>query len=229
MLQQEFGRVDRTHSAEPGEHYYRILLNVNTWLSLWTRNQREKNPAVRRRHDDNLFDVTELLLLPHECYHVALERAFENPNTFDENRLGECGNQCSFCTNEYRQIAGAVSRRRLVAALKTQIFDRGAVKAYEFVSFINDNKNMGQLKKQIWGETANVSPGNVHGLVLMLLAAGIIEPVLASDELTGSDKIKGKDVLIRLAKYKVVRGSQPYEDFVINNSNSWKGFHLLND
>ena len=36
--------------AEHGEHFYRIYLNVPTYLSLWLRIQSESNRTVRERN-----------------------------------------------------------------------------------------------------------------------------------------------------------------------------------
>ncbi len=87
-------------------------------------------------------------------------------------------------------------------------------------------KNMGQLRKQIWGENASVSPGQIHGLALQLFASGIIEPFLVSDDIAGRDKIMGKHVMVHLAKHTVNSGSQSYDDFIMNDDAMWAGFFL---
>ena len=87
MLYQEMGRVNRLLLASPGEHKYQVYKNVNTFIGLWMRTQREKVASVRKRQVMELRRCLEVLVLPVECYHLALEREFENPATFDPSRM----------------------------------------------------------------------------------------------------------------------------------------------
>lgn len=68
-----------------------------------------------------------------------------------------------------------MSKPALIGALQANIFARGAVRADKFVSYITDKKNTNKLMKSIWGEKANTTVGQIHGLVLMLFAANIVE------------------------------------------------------
>ena len=191
-LVQEMGRVDRAHDAKPGEHAYYIYQNVTTYLSLWIRSQRQPNPDVRNRHEKQLYEVMKSLMLPDRCYHEVVEEMFENPATYKSR--GPCGNLCSYCTSDYKNFSGAISKERLVAHLQTNIFDRGAVRADKFVTFLTDKSNMNKIKKSIWGETTNAPAGMIHGLVLMLLAADLVKPQLVSKDKVGTSDIKMKDV-----------------------------------
>jgi len=126
-LMQEMGRVARNILEEAGTNDYNIYLNVNTFLTLWIRAQRQPTDAVRSRHVDQLMSVTKALLLPSQCYHVSLEQHFKNPNTFTDR--GPCQTQCSYCTNDFANFTGAVSKKHLIAALQANIFHRGSVRA----------------------------------------------------------------------------------------------------
>ena len=117
----------------------------------------------------------------------------------------------------------------MIATLEANIFFDRIVPANKFVTFLNDDANMSRIKRQIWGDDAakSVTPGQVHGLVLMMFAAGMIEPYLGTGNIKRKD-LRAKHVNVRLAKEKVIKDGIEYEDFVVNNDAAWKGFNLKN-
>ena len=71
-----------------------------------------------------------------------------------------------------------------------------------------------------------MAPGQVHILVLMLFAAGMIEPALADGLSPGTGKrICLKDVMVQLCKQRVGKGESSYDDFVINDDTKWEKFN----
>ena len=84
---------------------------------------------------------------------------------------------------------------------------------------------MGRLKKQIWGELASVTPANVHALILMLIAAKMIELFIPKSHLIGKDALRLKDASLRLAKHTATKDDGDYADFVINDPAQWKSFN----
>ena len=224
-LIQEIGRVDRLLDALYGANVYCIYMNVKTFLSIWIRSQRQSNADVRRRHEKQLFQVLRFLVLPDRCYHEAIEEHFENPATYQSR--GKCGNLCSFCTGAYKKFSGAISKDHLIGALIANIFDRGDnVSGDRFVGFMTDNKNMNRIKKSVWGDSTAVPSGQVHGLVLMLFAAGIIYPTLASDDLVGSKTLKPKDVKVCLKKVLMEDATGTYDAYAANDDSYWTKFQL---
>jgi len=160
---QEMGRVDRLHTAEVGSNSYNIYLNLNTYLGLWWRVQSEKNASVRDRLNDELQSILRCLIMPQKCYHSMIEEHFENPN--QRSMKEGCGEQCSF------------SKSALIAILTTQVFDKGFVPATSLVSKISSNENK-RFKQAIWrtkAAQAQVNAGQVHALVLMLIASKILQ------------------------------------------------------
>jgi len=223
MMAQELGRVNRMLLAVPGEHGYFVYANVTSYLSLWIRAMRQPSKRVRDRHEEQLLNNTARLILPTECYHTSIEREFENPATFVDR--GPCGTLCSYCTGGTKKLTGRFSRVKLIAALMSNIFDRGSVLAKKFVGFITDKTNQNKLRKQIWGDGVGVSSGNIHALVLQLLVAGMIEPFLQPEDMAGNDNIQTKHVMLRLKKRIVPGDDGDFDDFMLHNRESWSGFN----
>ena len=83
MLLQEFGRVDRDQTLEPGENKYSVELSFMCFVSIYSRVMRESNASDRRKQLSSLFDVLDVLVLPQKCQHVLMEEYFENPERID--------------------------------------------------------------------------------------------------------------------------------------------------
>jgi len=167
-----------------------------------------------------------VIVTPTECYHTAVEREFECPLTFVDR--GRCPNLCPYCTGAYKDFAGTVNRTELVGALTSSIFDRGQVAAMKLVSFINDEKNSGKLRRSIWGKKT-IKTGQVHGLVLMLFAAEIIEPTFKEGVSAGRNNHRLKDIDVRLVKKTFQRDGSSYEGFALNDPNAWSAFQFNSD
>jgi len=84
MLLQEFGRVDRDQTLEPGENKYTVELSFMCFVSIYSRVMRESNASDRRKQLSSLFDVLDILVLPQKCQHVLMEEYFENPESIDD-------------------------------------------------------------------------------------------------------------------------------------------------
>lgn len=95
MLLQEFGRVDRDQTLEPGENKYTVELSFMCFVSIYSRVMRESNASDRRKQLSSLFDVLDVLVLPQKCQHVLMEEYFENPESIDDRVA--CGGLCSYC------------------------------------------------------------------------------------------------------------------------------------
>ena len=219
-LVQEMGRVNRLLDGVPGEHGYHVYLNVSTFLSLWIRAQRQTDAHVRERNEMQLHDVICFLVLPDGCYHDKIEKHFERPATYV--RRGACDDQCSFCNGDYKDFCGRISKEHLIGALQANIFDRGAVRADKLVTFLTDKANTNKLKKSVWGETADVSAGQIHGVVLMLFASGLLELRLSDPKLAGRQSILAKDVMVFLSKYSETDvNGESYDKLKIHNPMAW--------
>ena len=135
---------------------------------------------------------------------------------------------CSYCNPTERDCCGPVSKDRLVGALHANIFSRASIQADQIVTFITDRANKNRLSKSIWGATAKVSAGKVHGLVLKLILSGLIDLRLASNDLAGTEKIKMKDVVVSLSKVTLTSSDGvPYDDLAINVPAKWEHFEFI--
>ena len=209
----------------PGEHGYHVYINVSTFLSLWIRAQRQVDQHVRERNELQLYEVLWFLVLPDGCYHDKIERLFERPVTYA--RRGACHDQCSYCNGDYKDFAGRISKEHLIGALQANIFDRGAVRADKLVTFLTDKSNTNRLKKSVWGETKEVCCGQVHGVVLMLFASGLLELRLSDPKLTGQNNILAKDVMVFLSKYSATAlNGETYDRLKIHNPRAWSRLQL---
>ena len=119
-----------------------------------------------------------------------------------------------------------MSKPNLLGALKANIFARGSVSANKFVAYITDKKNTNKLTKSIWGEKSNTSPGQIHGLVLMLLAANIVELSVVNESKVGTADLQVADVEISLTKVKVSGNDSEYDQLAIHIDDYWNGFNF---
>ena len=224
-LVQEMGRVNRLLNGVTGEHAYHVYINVSTFLSLWIRAQRQVDQHVRERNEMQLYEVLRFLVLPDGCYHDKIEGQFEHPATYA--RRGACDDQCSYCNGDYKDFAGRISKEHLIGALQANIFDRGAVRADKLVTFLTDKSNTNRLKKSVWGETKEVSCGQVHGVVLMLFASGLLELRLSDPNMAGRQNILAKDVMVFLSKYSATDiNGEKYDRLKISDPSAWPRFQL---
>jgi hypothetical protein len=192
------GRVDRLHSSEVGTDYYNIYLNLNTFLSLWLQVQSEKNESVKDWLHCHLMFILKYPILPDDCYHLVIERHFENQTT--GTLKDPCATQCSFCNGTYKNYCPRISKSQLIAVLTTQVLHKGFFSATSLVPMISSSENK-RVKEAIWRGNANkVTPGQVHALILMLIAAKILKLQLPQQHHDTKQFLALKSVEIGLAK-----------------------------
>jgi hypothetical protein len=221
-LVQEMGRVDRLLNAPRGSQCYRVFLNVNTFLMLWVRTQGEEDAALRDRYESQLYQVLRFLIISSKCYHEAIEEHFENPATYELR--GPCLDNCTFCCGEHVDLSGAISKQHLMGALQANIFVRGSVPAKNLVTLLTDKRGKFRLRNSIWGKV--VESGKVHGLVLMMLASGMLQLQLKSPRLLGQKNIKLDNVVVVLARRRVITEDSYIDTLAINDDEVWNHFHL---
>lgn len=213
---QEMGRVDRLHNMEHGTNSYRVYINLNTFLSLWIRVHSEPNVNVQVRQMEHLMEILTLLVLPQQCYHDAIEHHFEHPTLYESNP--SCGKRCSFCDGSYRHICGDVSNNHLISLLTTRVFEKGNVSAMSLISMINSPSNR-RVKDAIWLGKKDVTPGNVHALILMLIASNIIHlhlpPSVSTQKLVPISKVE-----VSLTKQPSIADVE-FETFALYLDSNW--------
>ena len=214
---QEMGRVDRLHTTTSETmNMYNIYLNLNTFLGLWLRVQKESNANVHARLSDDLMDILNLLVLPRRCYHDVIEEHFENPCSYESTP--SCDSHCSFCDGTYVTLCGPISKAQLVCLLTTNIFENGKVYAMSLLSTISSPSNK-QYKEAIWRGKKDVSAGSVHALILMLIAANIVQLELDNNSLQNDVPIMGRVQLALTKQYAHV--GDDFETFSIYIDSTW--------
>lgn len=98
--------------------------------------------------------------------------------------------------------------------------------ANSLVGLFTDKKNNGSIRTAIWGEGTTVDAGKVHGLVLMLIASGILELQVPTCQIGKKNGILPNDVLIRLAVREVHGSDGSANDLVMYDDDVWTKFHL---
>ena len=66
----------------------------------------------------------------------------------------------------------------------------------------------------------------MHGLVLMLFAAGIVYPSLPSPDQIGSKTLKPKDAMVYLKRVSMEDDTGTYDSYAANDPSYWSRFHL---
>ena len=95
------------------------------------------------------------------------------------------------------------------------------------MTFLTDKSNTNRLKKSVWGETKEVSCGQVHGVVLMLFASGLLELRLSDPNMAGLQNILAKDVMVFLSKYSATDiNGEKYDRLKISDPSAWPRFQL---
>jgi hypothetical protein len=107
--------------------------------------------------------------------------------------------------------------------LTTRIFEKGSIPAMSFVAMISSKSNK-RIKQAIWKGNANVMPGNVHALVLMMLATNILS-ITAPFSSTPENNVPLKSVQFSLTKQFAYTDDE-FETFAINIDSNWEGIPI---
>ena len=91
-LVQQLGRVDRKGNTEPGSNTYEIYVDFFSYASLSLRIMKLECKEEQKIQITQLYQVLELVVLPTEYYHVAMERYFERETSADHP---SCPKHCS--------------------------------------------------------------------------------------------------------------------------------------
>jgi superfamily II DNA helicase RecQ len=192
-LLQEMGRVNRGPRV-PGDLHdrYHLYLNCNLFLSLLLRIMQEPSMKERSIQLKDLMEVARFLLLPERCYHLSLEEHFEDPGVFLNRE--PCYSKCSYCLGDHRHTTTHFRRASLVSFLNTKVFLLGPVPVAKLIKCIGDNKT-----KVFTTAAYKLNQGVVHGLVLQLIAAGIVSIYVADEAKEGTSRLTISDFMVNWA------------------------------
>lgn len=117
-LVQQLGRVDRKGTSTPGSNTYEVHLDFNCYVSLFMRIMTCSDSGECKRQLEQLHLVMQLLLMPSQCYHMAIEKHFE----FDEDREKEpCHQFCLYCLGQCALFTKRVNRHGVVSFLTQRL------------------------------------------------------------------------------------------------------------
>jgi hypothetical protein len=117
-------------------------------------------------------------------------------------------------------VCGTVSKSQLISLLTTRVFDKGSVSAVSLVSLITSPSNK-RVKAAIWGGKKNITAGNAHALILMLIASKIVQLELPTKANTNTQHTPLRDVQVSLRK-QFAHADDEFETFSILIDENWK-------
>jgi hypothetical protein len=132
---------------------------------------------------------------------------------------------CSYCLGHHVHFAGEVSKAHVIGALQANIFRKGSVDAKRLVLLITDKNHKYEVSQGIWGK--KVESGKVHGLVLMMIASGILQFELKSQTVhDNKDDLKLDHVRVVLTEPKITASNGACDTLSINDETLRHHFHL---
>jgi len=200
-LVQEFGRVDRNQTLQPGENKYTVEVSFMCFVSIYSRVMRESNALDRRKQLSSLFDMLDVLVSPQKCQHVLMEEYFENPELINDRVA--CGSLCLYCGDlSGKEKApwnlGRINRSYLTDWL-IYFFNGNTVSPASLIRLVKANKEC-ILEGYAKGDK---SMSAVHALCLLSLRLRIIDinvTEVKKEERTTKHDLGGKDVVLRLGR-----------------------------
>ena len=108
---QEFGRVDRSISALPGENEYIVHISFSSVVSLCARIMKTSSAAERAIQLGAMHEVLRFLLTPTECYHSHVERYFEGDAAGEKEDSSKVGTDKFSDGDVYLRLGNGVNER----------------------------------------------------------------------------------------------------------------------
>jgi superfamily II DNA helicase RecQ len=199
-LMQEMGRLNRDDQAREPPDKYHLFVSFTLFMGLYLRIMKAKQQSERDIQLGELMDVLRFLLLPHNCYHLTLKSYFGHPSLAQPRlpcgRLFSCGNRCTYCRKDHHQFSTPFHKGKLVHYLSTKVFLQGPTGVAKMIKLLGENK-------KVYFPTgfSSLPQGKIHGLVLQLIAAGIVSLGIAplSSSKVGTDRLSSSDVELNWA------------------------------
>eukprot|EP00956_Cyclotella_meneghiniana_P004040 scaffold4901_cov50-Cyclotella_meneghiniana.AAC.1 len=185
-LVQEQGRVNRTQRMP--DCFYQVHASFNCFVSAFVRIMTNSESTERVRLAKHLFDVLTFLVTPSQCYHRVIERYFE----WDNHTPGSCNNMCSYCCGDFNNFTGKFHRRQLEGVLTGVFSTKVSVTVDELKKAIRDAKSKVFVKP-------SKSMGQIHAIMLQLVANGIVKMGISDSSKVGKEKLSVRDVELKLA------------------------------
>jgi hypothetical protein len=168
---------------------------METFAHLWVRTNDPKNgfvvPEYRDTATSELLDTLRLLLLPNSCYQDRLEVLLSNPTNRSDNLIRDPCGVCSYCKKEY--LYPKLHREGVCEVLfKILVHGENAIRGVAFYPTVVRSMQLfpsvGSLLFRSQAKT--VSPKSIKQILLVLLAAGILEAGVDIDGESQNEKLE---------------------------------------
>jgi hypothetical protein len=180
---QEFGRVDRNQNRPAGFNRYEVHADFRSVISQYVRAMQQPTHALCLAAIDDFYTVNSFLFTPDACYHLLMERYFQNDAA--ENLNEPCIDYCSYCSNGNNGIAGIditgmFHKDRLANVLLTKFLTVNSFTPDDFIKFLKKTR----AEYFAEGHVPDKLVGPIHGLAIQLLCKCCVVPVVVDKYLS---------------------------------------------
>ena len=217
---QEFGRVDRNQNKPAGFNRYEVHSDFKSVLSMFVRALQQPDKQVRDKAVEDFYTTITFLFCPQECYHIMMERHFENPDVVVEKK--PCEEYCSYCTDGHKEITGLFHKDKLANVLLSKFFTSNAMAPDAFIKYLKEEK----LRFFADGNIPDKHVGPIHGVAIQLLCKRSIVPYIDEKykHLIGTEDLNTSHVLL---KGGISRDNDGLQVPVLNTDNAWVGLNCV--
>jgi superfamily II DNA helicase RecQ len=199
-LTQEMGRAGRWPNSIHDGVWYLACLSIESLSSLIRRTFRSKQYTRKSYYLAQLQDINDVLdtlVLPTKCLHSQIAEVLQNPYKQTQVVLdSSCGNNCSFCRDEYKKLFPPIDRLGLSKLLMDIFLNKRHLHPIltiddTLVSVIKQYKDDDGVcaRKLIFGSAGraeNLRPIEIKKVIITCIASGIIgfDPKFRAEETT---------------------------------------------
>jgi hypothetical protein len=208
---QEKGRAGRRPNASTTD-WYLVCLSLETYVYLLHRAADSTTAEYGSHYKSELVaempHTLEVLVLPKRCLQLTLETISANPFTPADSTIAgngvPCGNSCSFCLGDYSRIFPKVRRLGVQQVLLGIFVGQHSIEGQPTAdkALVTAIRLFPEVQLMVLGMDRSCKlpePVMVKKLILMLLAAKILETYVGQTEVTSTTDQPKSIVLCCLA------------------------------
>jgi hypothetical protein len=200
---QEKGRAGRRPNALAATDWYLVCLSLETYVYLLHHAADSATPEYGSHYKSELVaelqQTLEVLVLPKRCLQLTLENISANPFTPADSTIADngvpCGNSCSFCLGDYARIFPKVRRLGVQEVLLGVFVGQHPIEGRPTVddALVTAIRLFPEVQSIVFGRDRSrklPEPAMVKKLILMLLAAKILETYVGQTETTSTTDVE---------------------------------------
>ena len=209
---QEKGRAGRRPNASAATDWYLFCLSLETYVYLLHGAADSATAEYDSHYKSELVaelqQTLEVLVLPARCLQLTLETISANPFTPADSIIADnrvpCGNSCSFCLGDYARIFPKVRHLGVQQVLLGIFVGQHRIEGRPTVddALVTAIRLFPEVQSIVFGmdrSRKSPEPAMVKKLILMLLAARILETYVGQTEATLTTDHSNLIVLCQLA------------------------------